>query len=677
MKKLMILTAALATGVMAYGELRNKFDASTAEDLTGWVVPEGEGKATLDTEKDVLKLATGSEAARRLVQPSGEAFEMGNNIYFDVTLDVLGQALDEVPVLPSDAQLALFLLDTTEIEGAPAGTNLYAIARNPDGSDSKVLVRFTGGVESLLIGQSRLTVKTYKNVMKNGNHGGFTVYQDGSDSGTVDPLRISACYLISEDGSTETVEWGRNKYDAQYLSDKLISSLETKRSSVLLNLRSGVYGQRFTAMDFTGNAEIATVEMNDTGFGFIAPDEIKTMITYSGVTLKVTMDDGETGSYDPATGVISGSATIKVTLDEGFEILDYTEADYLVKQADDTFKYTYAEGNNVTFAAYAAGAKVVIGGVTTKYKSLSEALETINTSESAAAVTLLADEKISTYLMGNGNLTLDLNGKILTGTGNADEEIFAVVYVSTGSAKIYDSVGGGAIVANGSDVSTVLCEYGAKVEIASGTFRGVMKDNNLGPEAEEQTPGITVTGGSFTQDPKAFVDLTKYSVKYADGLYKVTEGASSDVVEPTKPVTVDSLEAAEALMISAPSPDEDVVSSEAYTLYFTKKITEQTDAETGAVTYSVEAVLNKDAVSPDEVAKEIVGTFDDIETNGGVAVTTAKPGLYYSVEQGQTLDNMNEGKRVMAKGTTVTIPAEKYEGSGFYRVLVNITDKQQ
>lgn len=677
MKKLMILTAALATGVMAYGELRNKFDASTAEDLTGWVVPEGEGKATLDTEKDVLKLATGSEAARRLVQPSGEAFEMGNNIYFDVTLDVLGQALDEVPVLPSDAQLALFLLDTTEIEGAPAGTNLYAIARNPDGSNSKVLVRFTGGVESLLMGQSRLTVKTYKNVMKNGNHGGFTVYQDGSDSGTVDPLRISACYLISEDGSTETVEWGRNKYDAQYLSDKLISSLETKRSSVLLNLRSGVYGQRFTAMDFTGNAEIATVEMNDTGFGFIAPDEIKTMITYSGVTLKVTMDDGETGSYDPATGVISGSATIKVTLDEGFEILDYTEADYLVKQADDTFKYTYAEGNNVTFAAYAAGAKVVIGGVTTKYKSLSEALETINTSESAAAVTLLADEKISTYLMGNGNLTLDLNGKILTGTGNAAEEIFAVVYVSTGSAKIYDSVGGGAIVANGSDVSTVLCEYEAKVEIASGTFRGVMKDNNLDPEAEEQTPGITVTGGSFTQDPKAFVDLTKYSVKYADGLYKVTEGASSDVVEPTKPVTVDSLEAAEALMISAPSPDEDVVSSEAYTLYFTKKITEQTDAETGAVTYSVEAVLNKDAVSPDEVAKEIVGTFDDIETNGGVAVTTAKPGLYYSVEQGQTLDNMNEGKRVMAKGTTVTIPAEKYEGSGFYRVLVNITDKQQ
>lgn len=142
------------------------------------------------------------------------------------------------------------------------------------------------------------------------------------------------------------------------------------------------------------------------------------------------------------------------------------------------------------------------------------------------------------------------------------------------------------------------------------------------------------------------------------------------VVDPSKePVVVDSEEAANALTISATSPDASVVPDAEYTGYFKKVVTQTTDGK-----FSVAAVLDETVVKAEEVAAELVGKFDKI-TDAGVEVA-AKPGLFYSVEQGQTLGAMTEGERVMATGTTVQLKATKYSGSGFYKILVNTSDKK-
>lgn len=687
MKKLMILTAALATGVMAYGELRNKFDASEAADLTGWVVPEGEGKATLDTENKVLKIATGSDVLSRKVTDAEAGFKLNedtDHIYFDVSLDVLGQALDELPGTNQleNAKLALFLLDTTEIEDAKVkATNLYAIAQNPAIDDSKVLVQFSAGADALLKGESRLTVKAYRNVLKDGNNSGFTVYQGGVDGGTaIDPLTIYAIYPIDSDG---TVDWTDGYNENTYMSGKLISSLEGKRTSVLVGLTSGVGGQSFKTLDFYGNANISTVEMNDSGFTFIGADQVVTKITLDGVTISVVPDTAGATVYNPSTGIVSGDCTITVTLDEGREILKCdpvpAENSYLklLEQTGNTytFKYTFAEGQNVTFAAYAVGVTVEIDGETTKYVTLAEALEEISNA-STAHVKLFKAETIGN-LMTTGDVTLDLNGQRLTGTDKDDYG--AVIFASAVNLKIVDLVGGGAVVARGSNIGSVKCEAGATVVVEAGSFTGKLIDNNIDePIVENPVPGISITGGTFNTSPLDFV-AEGYSASYENGIWTVVKG-SGTVLDPTKdPVTVDTEDEANSLEISVTVPEEvaETVAEEEYKGYFKKVVTEQKDVETGAVTgYLVAAVLNEDVVKPDAVAAEIVGKFDDI-TEAGVAVTTAKPGLFYSVKQGQTLGDMNEGERVMATGTTVTIPATKFEGSGFYKVLVNITDKQQ
>lgn len=145
--------------------------------------------------------------------------------------------------------------------------------------------------------------------------------------------------------------------------------------------------------------------------------------------------------------------------------------------------------------------------------------------------------------------------------------------------------------------------------------------------------------------------------------------APAGVTPDGEAVVVDTEEDAAKLVISATSPNTSIVSDEAYAAYFTKKATVTADGK-----YSVMAVLDTTVVKADEVAAELVGKFDQI-TSDGVTISKAKPGLYYSVEQGQSLDAMTEGDRVQATAETVTIKATKFTGSGFYKVLVNTKPK--
>ncbi len=219
------------------------------------------------------------------------------------------------------------------------------------------------------------------------------------------------------------------------------------------------------------------------------------------------------------------------------------------------------------------------------------------------------------------------------------------------------SVDGLAFATVAENVATLV----ANSEAAAGASLKVMA---------EGTPSIALAKGeSITLDEtlaKATVTApADCDLSHVGNVYTATEKAPASVTPDGEAIVVDTEEAASNLGISATSPDENIVASADYAKYFTKKVTVTADGK-----FSVMAVLDTTVVKADEVAAELVGKFGEIAEDG-VTVSNAKPGLYYSVKQGQTLGAMGECERVQATASTVKIKATKFTGSGFYEVLIN------
>lgn len=698
MKKLMILMAAVATSVLAFGEeaansLKRVFDASTAADLAGWSIPNGEEKATLTN--GVLTLATGSEAATWLAQPdSTSPYVMGDgmNYYFDVSLNMLGQALDEVPTLPDDAKLALFLLDTTDMDGAPEGTNLYALAKHPT-DRTKILVKLMADVDTLTkaSGTTRLTVQTYKNVFKSGGgvaNSAFVVYQNGGTvSGTVSPVQIERYYTVKDDG---TVNWSSWTDAEDYLGDVLDPTVSAKRKCLLLSMEAGVEGQSFMGLGFAGNAKVAKVEINDSGFDFIAPDVTTTTMTLTGVTVTVNPAD----AYDATTGALSAGCTITVKLNEGLEVLKYTPAEYLKKTGELTtgeltFEYTYAEGNDVFFTAEAACAKV--DG--TAYATLNEALQAL---EKGGTLKLSRDINAQDlpdgFLTLSGNVVLDLAGKTISAP--ASSEWLGTVTCSDGTLTITNSSDtvSGRIESTGEGGFAVCSAGNSTISIQAGTFVGGISDWILNPpdaeegDAEEGTPSITITGGKFSVDPTTWV-AEGYTATRGDGEAYWTVAKSDKPAGPTiNPITpsassTNSYESAEAATnaaevingnldtyIQAPEAVTDEAAKKAYAALFvatvvdgTKVVVDLTATAKADIQTQIDAEIKKVDIAAVAAATGV--TEQTIET---------KPGLYYSVIAGDTLTGMTVKSSTPATGATLSISLPKFTGAGFYQIQATV-----
>lgn len=179
--------------------------------------------------------------------------------------------------------------------------------------------------------------------------------------------------------------------------------------------------------------------------------------------------------------------------------------------------------------------------------------------------------------------------------------------------------------------------------------------------------GLTAVAGS---DNSFTVDANASSASLTINAKKV---AAASEIKPGETMTADSEEAANALAekltIVATAPANAGITDADYVEYFKKAVTKNTDG-----TFSVTVELDADVVDPDSVAADLVNKFNNITTEGVEVV--AKPGLYYSVMQGSNVKNLTEGERVLATGNTVMLKADKYEGSGFYKIVVNIEDKQ-
>lgn len=197
---------------------------------------------------------------------------------------------------------------------------------------------------------------------------------------------------------------------------------------------------------------------------------------------------------------------------------------------------------------------------------------------------------------------------------------------------------------------------GAVIEITSVTYAtGYEYDTYI-------ATGLTDVEGSVFNGQTG-----KFSVTGTASLSITAKAAAaSGVVPGAEAVVVGSEEAAKALPIVAEAPEGVDMAGVEYASYFKKVITDNGDG-----TFSVTAELDETALELDVTVADLVENFDNIE--GGVVTIKAKPGLYYSVEEGSDVKKLVEGEPTQASGGTVELKVTKFPGSGFYKVKVNIT----
>lgn len=240
--------------------------------------------------------------------------------------------------------------------------------------------------------------------------------------------------------------------------------------------------------------------------------------------------------------------------------------------------------------------------------------------------------------------TTDPSANVFNFTLSLDANVTAIDY----------TIGGQLYSQNDKVVEDVV--EGAVIEITSVTYAtGYEYDTYI-------TTGLTDVEGSVFNGQTG-----KFSVTGTASLSITAKAAAaSGVVPGAEAVVVGSKEAAEALPIVAEAPEGVDMAGVEYASYFKKVITDNGDG-----TFSVTAELDETALELDVTVADLVENFDNIE--GGVVTIKAKPGLYYSVEEGSDVKKLVEGEPTQASGGTVELKVTKFPGSGFYKVKVNIT----
>lgn len=699
MKKLMVALTAVALGACAWAEeaatptLTGKVEfknvtAGPWELGANWAYSGSDATTALNIVGEegsrVLEIKTGTAALTRNVWSDGNAGAIGYGIYIDTTINFQNQALDEVPVATNDEKLAIFVLDTTEIEGAPAGTNVYVLAGY--GESGKALYRLAGFDDKIISGGAyRVVVKSYANVIAGGKRTGFLVYISNGAEATFAPCKVDSdgVFKLNADGS---VNWTSVATQTDYLglTDTFKTTAAVARwvnpagdsACLFLSLPTSNLKQgNLSAVDFVGNAQIASVEVTATNPGF--PADLYTMTVEStGATVEL-VSEGVTLAGGVLTATADGvQVVLKVTPEAGKPLVTATGAQ---KNADGNWEFTFANGGKVIFTASPVAAYVG----ETPYPTIEAAIEKANanggTLKLAQDTTWPADNSDLTAK----NLTLDLAGHKLTlGT-----EMTVLTVAVTGNLTITDSVGGGNIVGAGmvGNAGTLVIEKGIfdVMVVSTGT--------------------AIINGGSFLKSCNSTEGETPafaLAASVAQGLEVVSEGNYWKVqaaVEPETPtvepggaaVEVDAGtadDAAAKVTLQATSPDESVVDNDTYRTYFTKQVKPKTDAE-GAVVegqFLVTAVLTDAIVQAADVTAEVAADLGKVAagTADSANVTKAKPGLYYSVKYTDNVANIagaTEGDRVMARTSTVAIPMPKVENSNqmFYQVQVNTAPKAQ
>ena len=473
----------------------------------------------------VLQMKTGGAALKRNVLSTGDAYAVDGNVYFDTMIDLNGEALTEFPTVDDDAKLAIFAYDNTDdLEGTQTTpwTAFYALAK--DGNGTTMLYQIYTGVD-ITSGQHRITVQAYENIMKSGSteNIGFKIFIDGGEiEGMTDPASIEAAYAFDNDGKVIwTNVFNQNNYLKGLVQPQFAST--AVRKTLFVGLLSSVDGQYLTSMDFQGNAKMANIEINDTGFPFIAPD----------IQVMTLVKNNVTVTAEPAAALegdnIVEDCTLTITPDTGKTIITYNYNSEEPTVLDgNTLDVTFTPNATLTITAVAPAATVTVDDETYQVATLDEAIEAVNGAETlgklvlAQPVVLKAGEQIS---FSGANVVLDLNGKTIKGVGDGDNE--TVIY-NEGKLTIIDGSDEktGSVVSSAAGDGAIVVQNGeeATLAIEAGTFVGAIADAN-------EPVATTLKGGKYTQADNEQTTLAGFLP--AQGYQVVEDGAYWKVVEVT------------------------------------------------------------------------------------------------------------------------------------------------
>lgn len=337
---------------------------------------------------------------------------------------------------------------------------------------------------------------------------------------------------------------------------------------------------------------------------------------------------------------------------------------------------------------------------------------------------LLSDATITKqFSVTKDGVVLDLNGHALTSTYSSTTA--GAIYVNVispapAALTVKDSVGGGSIAAasahsvfmlgnngqltvEGGSFTGKHIVYGSKTTsvatITGGTFTAT--DAGFTLNMFDSARGtITVTGGTFTGFNPAnnaaegagtnFVPNGYVSTETSTGVWTVAKSgidpedpiSTQEVEIETEGKTQEQIEAAAIAAASVTVPDaaKAVVEESTYKNYFTYTVTPT--AKEGVYEVAI-ADLKEEVVFPTEESDDLTADLADVldvAAGADVEITTAKPGLYYSIEAATDLGftEPEEGARTLATGTTVSPKKPAVTGTPtavFYRVKVSTTQE--
>lgn len=265
-------------------------------------------------------------------------------------------------------------------------------------------------------------------------------------------------------------------------------------------------------------------------------------------------------------------------------------------------------------------------------------------------------------------LNFVLNADVTFGSdGSNQRTIYPISVSGTGTLILGDkiniqtltykklSISSGIKVLDGASATLTARGNGAAVTV-EGAVAG---SGSLTANAKNTGSAITING-----------DMTCFSGSFiADGSGTTT--LSGAVAQGTFTIKADDEDSAKAKLTLPDCPTEAVTQAE-YESYFKK---EATQTKTGV--YNVTVSLDEDAVAPDETLSAI-DCAELVDADAAtLTLSNAKPGLYYSIVGGTSIESVTtEGARMLATGTTVSPVKPVLESVGsvaFYRVKVSAT----
>ena len=187
------------------------------------------------------------------------------------------------------------------------------------------------------------------------------------------------------------------------------------------------------------------------------------------------------------TGEITLTAVVALTADETLNVVTNV-ADHKVVYADGAHKVV-----ELIYVAQVGEAK---------FESLQAA---VDAAQDGDTVKVIADHEIPCDVtplitVSGKDITIDLNGKNITANAVGASTTVRVVFQTEADAKLTmtDSVGTGAVIANGDGVLYYMFRNSGEMTIAGGNY--VLNAINGGAMFYSENSNMTVTGGMFTQN---------------------------------------------------------------------------------------------------------------------------------------------------------------------------------